>query len=90
MPALLRYDVGVTRQLTIRGVPDDVAERLERLSRARGRSVNATVNEILEESLGDSPRRRRLAGYVTWTPEQLDEVSASLAQQRTVDDELWR
>jgi len=33
--------VGMTNPLTIRGVPDDVADRLDRLSRARGASVNA-------------------------------------------------
>jgi len=65
-------------------------ERLERLSRASGRSVNATVNEILEQSLGEDPRRRRLARYVTWSPDQLAQVSAAVAEQRTVDDEFWR
>jgi plasmid stability protein len=80
----------MTRQLTIRGVPDEVAERLERLSRARGRSVNATVNEILEQTVGPDPRSRRLQRYVTWSPEELDAFSSALAEQRTVDDEYWR
>ena len=80
----------MSRQLTIRGVPDDVAERLERLSRARGRSVNATVNDILQESLGEDPRRRRLARYVTWSADEAAAIDAAVAGQRTVDDELWR
>lgn len=78
------------KQLTIRGVPDDIAERLERLSRARGRSVNATVNEILAETVGEEARRRQLARYVTWTQEEADQVLASVAEQRTIDDERWR
>jgi plasmid stability protein len=79
----------MSRQLTIRGVPDDVADRLERLSRVRGRSINATVNEILQESLGENPRRRRLQRYVTWSEDEAAAIDAAIAAQRTIDDDLW-
>ena len=55
----------MSRQLTIRGVPDDVAMRLESVSRARGRSVNATLKQILEEALGVDQRLHRLQRYAT-------------------------
>jgi len=51
----------MSRQLTIRGVPDDVAMRLESVSRARGRSVKQT----LEEALGADQRLHRLQRYAT-------------------------
>jgi plasmid stability protein len=78
------------KQLTVRGVPDEVIERLEKLSRARGRSVNATVKEILGEAVGADERLRRLERYVTWTPDDLAEVIEAIAAQRTVDADLWR
>ena len=78
------------KQLTIRGVPEEVGKRLENLSRARGRSVNATVLEILEAAVGPDERRRKLARYTTWTPEDLEEFNEALAAQRTIDDPLWR
>lgn len=78
------------RQLTIRGVSEEVGHRLERLSRARGQSVNATVLSILEAAVGVDERRRRLARYTTGTQEDLEEFNAALAAQRTIDDPAWR
>lgn len=78
------------KQLTIRGVPDEVARRLERLSRARGQSVNTTVVHLLAAAVGADERRRRLQRYATWTAEDLDEFQKALAEQRVVDEALWR
>jgi hypothetical protein len=90
MPALLCYHAYMSRQLTIRGVSDEVGERLEGLSRARGKSMNATLLEILEAALGISERRRHLSRYVTWNESDLAELNTALAAQRTVDEKLWR
>jgi plasmid stability protein len=78
------------RQLTVRGVPDDVANRLSKMSAARGQSINTTVKEILEEAVGEPARRRRLDRYITWTEQDLAEFQQSLKAQREVDDDLWR
>ncbi|MEE8585744.1 MAG: hypothetical protein V3T83_12935 [Acidobacteriota bacterium] len=57
----------MAKQLTIRGVPDEVGRRLESLSRTRRQSVNATVLEILTAALDVNRRRQRLERYATWT-----------------------
>lgn len=80
----------MAKQLTIRGVSEEVGRRLEKLSRARGKSLNATVLDILESAVGVDERRRRIARYATWTQEDLEEFNAALAAQRTIDDPLWR
>ncbi|MFQ5739927.1 MAG: hypothetical protein ACE5JX_13035 [Acidobacteriota bacterium] len=80
----------MTRQLTIRGVSEEVGLRLKSLSRARGQSVNATVLQILQQALGVDERRRRLERYATWTVGDLKEFEQALADQRRIDDELWR
>lgn len=90
MPAHLCYRAVMAKQLTIRGVPDEVGQRLERLSQARGQSVNTTVLHILEAAVGVDERRKRLARYATWTPEDQAEFNEALALQRTIDDLLWR
>lgn len=79
----------MSRQLTVRSVPDEVATGLERLSRARGKSVNAMVNEILAGSVAVDARRRRLERLATWTPADLAEFEQALAAQRTIDETLW-
>ena len=78
------------KQLTIRGVSDEVGQRLEKLSRARGQSLNTTVLSILESAVGVDERRQRLERYTTWTQEDLEEFNEALAPQRTIDDALWR
>ena len=80
----------MSKQLTIRGVPDEVADRLARLARERGRSLNATVVEILEQVVGFRQRRARLERYATWSDEDLAEFEEALAAQRVIDDHLWQ
>lgn len=77
-------------QLTIRGVPDDLAERLRVLARERGQSVNATVLSLLQAAVGLDARRARLVRYATWTDHDLEEFERSLHEQRQVDSDLWK
>lgn len=79
-----------TKTLTIRGVTPDMASRLEALARAHGRSVNAAVLEILRQILGGDERAARLRRYATWSEEDSREFEDALAQQRVVDEQLWR
>lgn len=80
----------MAKQLTIRGVSEEVGQRLEDLSRARHQSLNATVLQILEAAVGVNERRRRLARYATWDAQDLAEFQQAMAEQRTTDDPLWR
>jgi plasmid stability protein len=76
------------KQMTIRGLPDEVASRLARTSRERGQSLNTTVVEILKQAVDVNSRRARLERYVTWTDRDLEEFSETLAAQRVVYD--WK
>jgi plasmid stability protein len=78
------------KQLTIRNVPDEVAERLDILGREQGTSVNAVVIGILTVAVGVNARRDRLHRYATWTKEDAREFQKALAAQRVVDEKLWR
>jgi plasmid stability protein len=79
----------MAKQLTIRGLPNEVAERLTKLSHERGKSVNAMVVEILKRAVDVHERRARLENYVTWTDEDLADFSEALSAQRVVDEEVW-
>lgn len=80
----------MTKQLTVRGVPDEVVDRLSAMSRANGQSVNATVNQILADALGVGARLRLLRCMPRWTQVEFDEVTEAVAAQRTIDDPVWR
>jgi plasmid stability protein len=90
MPAHWCYHAGMSKQLTIRGVPEEVGRKLRSVSRAKGQSVNATVLEILAAAVGADERRRKLARYVTWDQEDLRELDEALRAQRAIDVALWR
>jgi plasmid stability protein len=90
MQAYLCYHACMPAQLTIRGLSEELSRRLTRLSRERGQSINTTVLVILEDALDSQARRRRLARYATWTPADMKEFDDTLADQRVVDDDLWR
>lgn len=78
----------MSKQLTIRGVPDEFERRLTSLSEARGQSLNATLLAILATAVGVEARRRRLERYVAWSEAESAEFDAALAAQRTRVDRL--
>ena len=80
----------MSKQLTIRGVSEELGRRLARLSRERGQSVNATALAILEDAVGIDARRMRLRRYATWSQADLAEFDRALADQRVIDDGLWQ
>jgi hypothetical protein len=80
----------MSRQLTIRGVSKELGRRLARISRERGQSMNTTALQILEAAVGVDQRRRRLARYATWSAADRVEFDRALADQRVIDDDLWR
>lgn len=80
----------MAKQLSIRGVPDEVTRRLTQISQDQGQSVNATVLEILKRAVHVDEKRAYLERYATWTDEDLAEFEKSLAVQRVIDDRLWR
>lgn len=80
------------KTLTIRNVPPEVAEALEREKRRRGESLNQTVIELLTQGLGvGMPRSNglgRLAG--SWSEKEFQEFEQAVAPFEEIDDELWR
>jgi hypothetical protein len=78
------------KQLTIRGVSEELASRLARLGRERRQSVNVVARSILEEAVGIQARRERLKRYATWSQADVAAFETALADQRVIDDELWQ
>jgi hypothetical protein len=80
------------KALTVRNLPGEVAEALERERRRRGSSLNQTVIDLLRVSLGAGVTRanglRKLAG--TWSDDECRTFEEAIASLETVDHELWR
>lgn len=80
----------MAKQLTIRGVTDELAGRLRRIARDRKESVNRAVLRILEQAAGLDPKLRRLGRYATWNEEDAEQFDSALREQRRVDEDAWR
>jgi plasmid stability protein len=83
--------------ITLRNVPAEVARAIRRRARRRGLSLNRAVIELLGEALGLMRRPGHATVYTdldplmgTWTKREADAFDRSLAEQRTIDPELWK
>jgi plasmid stability protein len=80
------------KALTIRNLPPELAEALQREKRRRGNSLNQTVIDLLAQGLGAQGARSnglgRLAGG--WSEDEFRDFERATAQFEAVDEELWR
>ena len=80
------------RTLTIRNVPADLDEALQRERTRSGRSLNQTVIDLLNQRLGAGVARSnglaRLAGI--WSDEEFQQFHEATAAFERVDEELWK
>ena len=82
------------RHLTIRNLPPEVSEALERKRVRAHTSLNQTVIDLLRHALGvrrqgeGSNGLARFAG--TWTKEEHEQFEAAVTVTEQIDEELWR
>lgn len=79
-------------QYTVRNVPDALDAALRRRARERDKSLNETAIEAMARGLGiqGKPVRRRDVGGIAGSWREDPEFDAAIADQDTVDEELWR
>ena len=79
------------KTMTIRNIPDGVAEFLSGQAAHEGRSVNATTVSLLARAAGLDParRKRRDLSWLTgsWTAAEARNFDAAVAGCRKVDPE---
>jgi hypothetical protein len=78
------------RQITIRGVSEDLSRRLRAAAEQRGCSVNTLCLELLGRAVGASHKRERLQRYATATSADADALDQAIAVQRSVDPTDWQ
>jgi plasmid stability protein len=80
--------------LTVRNLDEDLAKSLKKDARRRGKSMNATVLELLRVALGldaAAPYEnglRKLAG--TWSEREFEDFEENTAIFERIDNDLWR
>jgi plasmid stability protein len=81
-------------QLTLRHVPKNTESLLRLAAKKSGKSLNKTVIDLLNKSLGlsDSSRKKRsfAACLGTWSKEEVDEFNSNTKVFETIDTEVWK
>ena len=81
------------KQISVRNVTPDIAAALERERQLRGKSLNATVLDLLRQALGLGAQGRenglsKLAG--TWSEDEHAEFQRAVSCFDEIDEEAWR
>lgn len=79
-------------QYTVRNVPPELDERLRAISADERRSLNDVVLRLLRAAVGlgeETPQMRDLGDVAgTWVEDPA--ADQALAEQRTIDEDMWR
>ena len=83
------------KALTIRKLPEQVADAVRKRSEEAHLSFNKAVVSLLQEHLNEGQhkktKKRDLTGFLgTWTEEEARQFDQALRQQRRIDPEMWK
>ena len=82
------------KTMTIRNIPSELAQALDKERRRRGLSLNRTVLALLRNALGvqNAAKRsnglRQLAG--TWSEAEYQQFEQAVAPFGEIDEAMWR
>ena len=85
-------------QLTVRGFDDELAERIRRLARRDGTSLNQAALKLLRKGAGlaDPAQKADTVGSSldnligSWSDDEAAELDAALGEFETIDEAAWR
>jgi hypothetical protein len=86
------------KQLTIRGIPDEVERAIRKEAGKRGVSLNKAALAVLERAGGASRRGKRIEHLChdldhlcgVWNKKQADEMERHAALHREIDEAIWK
>ncbi len=82
------------KTLTLRNVPNEVAEHLSTLAGESRQSVNATILQVLRRSMGGDPmlrRKRDLSAFSgLWNEAEAKSFERATEVFEEIDEETWR
>lgn len=86
------------KQLTVRGIPDEVEKVIEREAKRKRKSKNKIVVSLLEQATGVKPgKSNRIALYHDldhlsglWSAKEAERFEKHLMKQRKIDEDLWK
>lgn len=86
------------KQITIRGIPEDIVRTIEKEARRKQLSLNKAIISLLEKATGIRAKEKKKKTlyhdldhlFGRWTKEEAMIFDKSLELQREIDEELWK
>ncbi len=86
------------KQLTIRGIPEEVGRAIEREAKRRGKSKNKIVVSLLRQATGVKSVKSNGARlfhdldhlFGAWSANEADRFEKYLRDHRKMDEDLWK
>jgi hypothetical protein len=86
------------KQITVRGVPDEIGRKIKKEADRKGLSLNKAFISLLEKAAGTKSRGKKrkdlchdldhLSGI--WAKDEAETFKKSLDFQRRIDEDLWK
>jgi plasmid stability protein len=85
------------KNMTLRGLDPQLADRLQQAAKEEGKSVNQFVLDTLKKRLGLEKDQRFTAVhhdmdhlFGKWSEQEFGEIQNKIDAERTIDEKLWR
>ena len=85
------------KAITIRGIDDDISEKIKEAARKEGKSVNKLLLELLKQNIGEGKKQKYSKQYKDldhlfgrWSEDEFLKIQNSIEMQRNIDQELWK
>jgi hypothetical protein len=86
------------KQITIRGIPEEVERVIQKEAQKKGLSINKSLLLLLEKAVGSKKNDKKKKSlyhdldrfFGIWTKEEAETFEKNLDLQREIDEEIWR
>jgi len=85
------------KAISIRGIEQEVSERLKLVAQESGKSVNQYIVDLIRQNMGMQKGKKYSRTYDDldhlfgrWSTSEFERVQKSIDSQRRIDMELWK
>ncbi|BBO92887.1 antitoxin [Desulfosarcina ovata] len=84
------------KAITIRGVDQDLADKLKDNAKKQSKSINQLAIELIRSGLGLSKKKQFTRQYDDlddlfgkWSQEEFETIDVKISHERKIDPEIW-
>ncbi len=85
------------KAISVRGIEQEVSDKLKVMAQKHGKSVNQYVVDLIRQEVGVGKARKYSKEYDDldhlfgrWSDSEFGRIQASIDRQRRIDRELWK